>query len=76
MSEHPFDEYLKALEKYQGGRLDDAAENIAHALGGSEVTTPIRLGLPAIFDRDSVLHEGVVNAIESEAGRRRRNARR
>jgi len=76
MTKHPFDEYLEALENYQGGQLEDAAEGVAHALGGSEATTPISLGLQVIFDRDSLLHEGVVRTMEAEARRRRRDARR
>jgi len=72
MKEHPIDQYVTAVEAYEAGQGEKAAEDLAKALGGDKATGPIQSSLDKIFDKDSLIHQGVLDIITVEARKRRR----
>ncbi|MEM2905027.1 MAG: hypothetical protein QW587_04730 [Candidatus Bathyarchaeia archaeon] len=71
---HPIDDYLEAVESYRSKDRASAALKIAKAIGGVEATPPILSSLDKILDKKTVIHGAVLDAIVSEARKRRREA--
>jgi len=60
------------LELHRSNRRDEAAEKLAKSLGGEKATEPISGSLEKIFDKDSLIHDAVLDTVANEAKRRKR----